>query len=154
MSDWDLHRNPQGRWCWVDAQGAHHEPVTVSRAFPISQADRLISVLDVDGHELAWIEDLSALAPALADRVREALNEREFLPEIQAVLSVSRFTTPCEWTVKTHRGVSTFILQGEEDVRRIKGDLLIVSDMHGVQYLIRSLTQLDRASRKLLDRFL
>jgi hypothetical protein len=32
--------------------------------------------------------------------------------------------------------------------------LLIVSDKHGVQYLIRSLSKLDRASRKLLDRFL
>ena len=154
MSDWDLHRNPQGRWCWVDSNGERHEPVTVSRAFPISQAEQLISILDADGHELAWIDDLKVMAPELAHRVREALNEREFLPEIEAVISVSRFVTPCEWTVKTHRGQSSFVLQGEEDVRRIKGDLLIVSDKHGVQYLIRSLSKLDRASRKLLDRFL
>jgi len=31
---------------------------------------------------------------------------------------------------------------------------LIVSDAHGVQYLIRHLAGMDRHSRKLLDRFL
>ena len=154
MSDWNLMRNALGRWCYIDAQGERHEPVTVARAFPISQPDQLISILDADGHELAWIDDVQALDAALANRLREAVNEREFLPEIEAVVGVSRFVTPCQWTVKTHRGVPTFTLQGEEDVRRINGDLLIVSDKHGVQYLIRDLSALDRGSRKLLDRFM
>jgi len=39
-------------------------------------------------------------------------------------------------------------------IRRLGADLLIISDAHGVQYLIRKLQDMDRQSRKLLDRFL
>ena len=39
-------------------------------------------------------------------------------------------------------------------VRRLTGKTLIVSDVDGVQYLIRDPMALDRHSRKLLDRFM
>ena len=42
----------------------------------------------------------------------------------------------------------------EEDIRRIGREGLLVLDSHGVQFLIRDLAQLDRHSRRLLDRFL
>jgi len=45
-------------------------------------------------------------------------------------------------------------LKGEEDIRRVSAQTLIVADAHGVQFLIRDLPSLDAASRKLLDRFL
>ena len=151
---WSIQRSARGRWSWVNEQGQTHEPVTVARAFPIAQPEGLVSILDADGHELAWVPQLSQLPPALAERLREALNEREFLPEVQALLSVSGFEAPCEWTVLTHRGEHQFVLQGEEDLRRIGADGLLISDRHGVQYLVRHVSQLDRASRRLLDRFL
>ena len=42
----------------------------------------------------------------------------------------------------------------EEDIRRLSGTVLLVTDGHGVQFLIRDLAKMDRYSRKLLDRFL
>lgn len=51
-------------------------------------------------------------------------------------------------------GPTEFVLKGEEDIRRLSVNTLIVSDAHGVQYLIRHLPSLDRHTRKLLDRFL
>jgi hypothetical protein len=46
------------------------------------------------------------------------------------------------------------LLKGEEDIRRLSASVLLVTDGHGVQFLIRDLAQMDRFSRKLLDRFL
>jgi hypothetical protein len=46
------------------------------------------------------------------------------------------------------------VLKGEEDIRRLSANTLIVADAHGVQFLIRDLPALDRHTRKLLDRFL
>jgi hypothetical protein len=46
------------------------------------------------------------------------------------------------------------LLKGEEDIRRLSASVLLVTDAHGVQFLIRDLARMDRYSRKLLDRFL
>jgi hypothetical protein len=82
------------------------------------------------------------------------MQEREFLPEIEQLQSVSSLVTPSTWTVQTNRGTTRFMLKGEEDIRRLTGRVLLINDADGVQYLIRDLAAMDRHSRKLLDRFL
>jgi hypothetical protein len=101
-----------------------------------------------------WLEAPLTLPEAQKKAVMEALQAREFMPEIQRVDAVSSFITPSVWSVQTNRGEAQFVLRGEEDIRRLSGQTLIVADEHGVQFLIRDLPALDRHSRKLLDRFL
>ena len=148
-----LARHAQGHWT-LQIGDQLHANVVVVRAFPIRAPDESVSVLDPEGHELWWLPSLSTLTPAQREAVQEALQEREFMPEIERVEAVSSYTTPSTWTVQTHRGRHRFVLRGEEDIRRLSGKTLIVADAHGVQYLIRDLPALDRHSRKLLDRFL
>jgi hypothetical protein len=110
--------------------------------------------MDADGHELQWVPDLLALTPALQAMLREALDEREFLPEILRLDTVSSLLTPSTWSVQTDRGATQFMLKGEEDIRRLTGTVLLINDANGVQYMIRDLAAMDKHSRKLLDRFL
>jgi hypothetical protein len=84
----------------------------------------------------------------------EALASREFMPEIERLVRVSSFATPSTWTVQTNRGEASFVLKGEEDIRRLPGGILLIADAHGIQFLVRDVMALDRHSRKLLDRFL
>ena len=98
--------------------------------------------------------DLLALAPDLHTTLREALDEREFLPQILRLHTVSSWVTPSTWSVQTDRGATQFMLKGEEDIRRLTGTVLLINDANGVQYLIRDLAAMDKHSRKLLDRFL
>jgi len=107
-----------------------------------------------DGREVAFIDSLDTLDAATRALVEQALQEREFTPVIQRLLEVSSFATPSTWTVQTDRGVTRFVLKGEEDIRRLSRDVLLIQDSHGVQYLIRRPLELDRHSRRLLDRFL
>jgi hypothetical protein len=146
--------NEAGRLVLTDAQGVNHVGVTPVRAFPVSAPDEGLSLVDADGHELAWIDHLSDLPTEQQEAVQRGLQEREFMPEIQRLRSVSSFATPSTWRVDTDRGPFELVLKGEEDIRRLTGNTLLVSDSHGVQYLIRDLMALDRHSRKLLDRFL
>lgn len=149
-----LERNPLGRWVWIDSLGLRHEQVVVVRAYPVTAPEQGVGVMDVEGHELAWFDRLDQVPEPLQARLREAIGEREFLPEIQRLIAVSSLVTPSVWTVQTHRGEARFMLKGEEDIRRLTGKTLIVSDADGVQYLIRDPMALDRHSRKLLDRFM
>ena len=149
-----LVKDERGHWQATLANGSVHHRVTVVRAFPILAPDEAISVIDVEGHELCWIEQASELNETVRTAVMLALQTREFMPEIVSVERVSSFATPSVWTVQTNRGKCEFTLKGEEDIRRVSAQTLIVADAHGVQFLIRDLPSLNAASRKLLDRFL
>lgn len=149
-----LHWNSAGKLVFTAADGAVHTGVVPVRAFPVSAADEGLSIVDIDGHELAWIDHLTDLTAEMQAALRRGLQEREFMPEIRRLDSVTSFATPSTWRVNTDRGTFEFVLKGEEDIRRLSGGALLVVDSHGVQFLIRDLFALDRHSKKLLDRFL
>ena len=154
MAEFGLSRDPFGRLVLRDADGVEHVGVVPVRAFPIAAPDEGLSLVSADGHELAWIERLDALDPARRAVVEEDLASREFVPEIRAIRAVSSFATPSTWSVDTDRGPTTLVLKGEEDIRRLARGTLLIADRHGVQFLVRDIGTLDRASRRLLDRFL
>ena len=149
-----LERSPSGRFAFVAGDGTRHEAVVAVRAFPVSDPTRGFSLLSADGHELAWVEQLSDLAGPLREVFEQALCEREFMPEISRLVAVSGFVTPCTWQVDTDRGPTAFVLKGEEDIRRMGANTLLIADSDGIHYLLRDVAGLDRASRRILDRFL
>jgi len=136
------------------ADGTKHVGAVVARAFPIKAPDQNISILSAEGKELTWVESLNDLPERERDLVSQALQAREFMPEILSLEGVNSFSTPSVWRVQTTRGPTQLVLKGEEDIRRLSTNTLIVADAHGVQFLIRDLPSLDRHTRKLLDRFL
>lgn len=153
-TDLQLVRQAAGQLELIDSKGERHTGVVPVRAFPLAAPDEGISLLSTEGHELAWIKHLNALPPAIRGLLEEELALRDFVPEISRLQSVSSFGTPSVWTVETDRGVTSFILKGEEDIRRLGHNALLIAGSEGVQYSVRDMTALDRASRKLLERFL
>jgi hypothetical protein len=154
MNPFDLQRDAFGRWVMHMPDGTQHVPVTALRAYPVSAPDEGVALMDAEGHEIFWINDLKQLSEPLQLQVLQALNEREFLPEILQLTHVSSFATPSTWSVRTDRGNTQFMLKGEEDIRRLTCTVLLINDANGVQFMIRDLAAMDKHSRKLLDRFL
>jgi len=152
--NFSLIRNPFGRLVFTAANKEVHESVVPVRAFPIGAPDDGIALVSSEGHELLWIDRLESLPAAIATLIREELESREFVPLIHRIRSVSSFACPSTWDVATDRGDAQLVLKGEEDIRRLGREKLLIADAHGIQYLIRDLTALDRPSRKILDRFL
>ena len=152
--DFTLSRNTLGKLVMTLADGTSHEGVVPVRAFPISAATDGFSLMSTDGRELAWITRLDALPKPTRTLIADELASREFMPEIRKIIGVSTYATPSTWTVQTDRGQTDLVLRGEEDIRRLTGSTLLISDSHGIHYLIRDHFALDKPSRKILDRFL
>ncbi|NRR29573.1 DUF1854 domain-containing protein [Oxalobacteraceae bacterium] len=155
-SKFELSRNSYGRLTLTqgDGEGLVFDNVAPVRAFPVQAPLDGIAIVCSDGKEVGWIDRLEDLSPASRALVQEELGGREFMPEISRIDGVSSYATPCTWTVQTDRGETAFVLRGEEDIRRIGNDTLLVSDTHGIHFLIRDAINLDKHSKKILDRFL
>jgi len=154
LPDFQLKRQASGRLQFIDAHGETHEGVMPVRAFPLAAPDEGISLVSAEGHELVWIERLADAPAGVGALLQEELALRDFVPQIRRLVSVSSFGTPSVWTVETDRGDTSFVLKGEEDIRRLKGSVLLIASSEGVQYGIADMTALDRPSRRLLERFL
>ena len=153
-TNFELTRNPFGRLVLTTAEGQVHENVAPVRAFPVQAPDDGIALVSTDGTEVGWIDRIEDLPAPVGQLVREELAGREFMPEIARIDSVTSFATPCTWSVATDRGDTEFVLRGEEDIRRLTVDTLLISDIHGIHYLIRDVRELDKHGKKILDRFL
>ena len=149
-----LSRNAFGRLVLQkdDGQTAVVNPV---RAFPLTAPSHGISLIAEDGKEALWITDLDRVDAAARQLLDEDLAAREFQPLIQRIVSVSTFSVPSIWTLETDRGPAQMTLKAEEDIRKLGSrQNLLITSADGVHYKLPDTTQLDKASRKLLERFL
>nr|WP_218953143.1 DUF1854 domain-containing protein [Parapusillimonas granuli] len=138
----------------LDRDGSVVTGLVPVRSFPITAPQEGISLVDQEGKEHLWVERLDALPADMRAVIEEELASREFIPEIQRIRGVSSFATPSRWQVSTDRGDTVLLLKAEEDIRRLSTTTLLIADGHGIQFLIRNLSALDKSSRKLLDHFL
>lgn len=151
--DFELQRHPMGQLV-LRLDGIDHVGVVPVRAFPLSAPGEGLSLVGSDGRELVWIDKLDALPEAQRALLAEEIAAREFQPEVRRLLSVSTFSTPSIWRVETDRGSSDFVLKSEEDIRRLPDGGLLIASGQGVHFRVRDRQSLDRASRRLLERFL
>ena len=154
MHDFLLARNNAGRLVMTTADGSVHEGITPVRAFPVTAPDRFVAMMRAEGKEILWIDSPAELPEDVRTLIQEEIASRELMPEILRILSVTSFSTPCTWDVETDRGRTTFILKGEEDIRRLTAQTLIITDSHGLRFLLRDMLGIDKHSRRILDRFL
>jgi hypothetical protein len=148
-----LERDLLGRLVFIDSHGASHIGVHPVRAFPITAPGVGIGIMDQSGKELFWYPDVALIPEIELGLIEEELAAREFMPVIEKITRVSTFATPSIWDIETDRGPTRIRLKGEEDIRRIAGNTLLIADSNGMQFLIKDATQLDKVSKKLLDRF-
>lgn len=149
-----LERDAFGRLVLTDIEGVRHVGVVPVRAFPLTAPDNGISMVGTDGREIVWVDRIADLAAPLRTLLDEDLVARDFAPALLKLHRVSSFGVPSTWQVSTDRGETSFVLKAEEDIRRLEGGALLIASAHGVQFRILEVKALDRASRKLLERFL
>src|SRR6185437_9182628 len=103
---------------------------------------------------ILWIDDLDELPAPLVRQIEEELARREFVPVIRRVVNVSAPVEPSEWEVETDRGRTRFLLNNEDDVHELSEHRALITDAHGIRYLIPDIRHLDAVSRRLLERYL
>ena len=153
QSTHQLERDALGRLVLIDSKGERHVGVHPVRAFPITAPGAGIGIMNQSGKELCWFPNMAAISESELGLIEEDLAKREFMPVIEKITKVSTFATPSIWDIETDRGPTRIRLKGEEDIRRIAGNTLLIADSNGLQFLIKDSTELDKVSKKLLDRF-
>lgn len=154
MDDFQLTRNLAGRLVLVLADSTLHEGVIPVRAYPVQSPQEFVALMSTEGKEVLWIERLADVPEDVRALINEEIASREVMPVIQQLIKVSTYSTPSTWEVVTDRGSTQFILKGEEDIRRLNGGTLIITDSHGLRFYVADMQQLDKNSRRILDRFL
>ena len=138
---------------WAREPGAARLPVFARRAFPLSNPDSYVSLVDEHHFERACFVTLDVLPTEARNVLERALEKSDFLPKIQQIEAVVQEATLSRWQVRTDRGPRQFIVDQEDHVRPLEDGRHLISDSHGMRYLVPVPSALDAASRKLLARF-
>jgi hypothetical protein len=127
--------------------------VVARRCFPLTDAARFISLIDARGHELVCLENPGELPSASREALESALAASELLPRVERIESMREEATQSTWRVVTDRGPRDFVVEQEDHIRRLADGRHLITDRHGMRYLLPRLEQLDAASRKLFSPF-
>lgn len=156
-------RDANGEWCFHldrdpwnhlrlrDAQGREYPEVSVIPLYPVMTPREWVSILSKDGEELVCMRNLDGLAPQERAWIEQELELREFVPQIMKVYWVSGTQEPCEWDVETNHGRTRFVLNAEEDVRRVSAWTVHFVDANGCRFRVDDLRKLDSRSRSYVE---
>lgn len=153
ITDFKLHRDGFGHLIFTHADGRKLIGVEPTRVFPISCPDQWFAIVDAEGHEVICIREPQNLPADVRKILEEELSRREFVPVITKINRLKGDTDPSEWQVETDRGSTTFLMDSEDDVRRLGPYQALLIDNHGIRYVIPDTRKLDFASRRILDRY-
>ncbi len=142
----ELVRNRWGRLVMIDEGGTQYEDISVIPLFPISEPKKWISIVAVDGKEIASIENPEEYSVEIQEHLKNELAYRDFVPRLLKVLHVSGTSEPCEWHVQTNHGPTRFVLKSEEDIRRLSVHEVMIVDANGGRYRVDDTRKLDARS--------
>lgn len=142
-----------GRLVLTDGAGHRHVAVEPVRAFPLTDPTHWIALVDAEGHEVACIESLDELPPAVRKTLEAELATREFVPVIQRVVRISGDIFPAHWDVETDRGPTRLDIDSEDDIRRLGAYRVLITDTRKMRYQVPDTRALDAYSRRVLERY-
>ncbi|HTD73735.1 MAG TPA: DUF1854 domain-containing protein, partial [Steroidobacteraceae bacterium] len=137
----------------IEAPGAAPLRVSARRCFPLTDPEHYLSLVDARGHEVCCLESSLELPLESQRALRTALAATELLPHVQRIEAVREQATQSSWQVVTDRGARDFVVEQEDHIRRLADGRHLITDQHGMRYLVPRPEDLDAKSRKLLSSF-
>ncbi len=130
--------------------GCKHQSLEPRRLFPLSGLTKYISLLDEEGHEVAIIRDLDTIMPDCRKVIEQSLAEYYLIPKISAITERKEKYGTLSWTVETDRGVRSFRIKRNKDIKVLFDGRVLVRDSDDNRYEIPSVAKLDKKSLQLL----
>ncbi len=137
----------------VDDAGVRHDHVRPVRLFPLTDPQHWVVLLGASGRELACVEDISRLDSGQRALLDAALARRDFVPVIRRILKIAREAGGHVWHVETDRGKNAFRIETDESIQNLGGGRIVVIDSLGTRYLVANVNELDRDSKRRLERY-
>ena len=126
---------------------------TLHRAFPATAPHLHVQLREHDGKAVGMLKDISELDRESGALAEELLRDRYVVPVISEIQSLRHEIGMWAWRVDTDRGERDFGMKSpRDDLRRLPGGRVRITDVHGNTYEIRDVEALDAGSRALFDR--
>ena len=136
-------------------QSEYYPRINAYRTFPLSAADKYLSLRDADGTEIGILESLADLRPEQAALLREELERRYFTPVIEQVQSLTEEFGYSYWLVDTDAGPRRFTVQsGKNNVTVVGDSRLLIVDVDGNRFFVDNYRRLDRNVLRTLETLL
>lgn len=118
------------------------------RLFPVSSADKYITLLDEDGDEVAIIKELSEISAESRLVIIHSLDDYYLVPRIIKIISTGEKYGTLRWTVETDRGIKSFDIRNRNhDIKVFKDGRVRVRDSDDNRYTIENYHELDPHSK-------
>ena len=136
-----------------------YKRVSLRRALPLKDPLAFISVADEENKEIGLIRMIKDLADDQFDIVNDELNKRYFCPEVKEVKSVKDKMgyVYIELVLDMHGEIfdkNCAVKDVNKNIRLIDDNRLIIFDVDGNRYIVKSLHELDKKSLKRLEPYL
>ena len=136
-------------------QEGKEQRVIPVRAFPFETLWEYISILNEERAELGMVRELSVLRAESARLLREELERRYYVPQIQRIVSQKERYGFSYWTVLTEEGEVHFTMHDTyRNMIRVGEDRVFLLDVDGNRFEIPSLAALDRKSMRKIELYL
>jgi len=132
-------------------ENQEHEIERLARAFPRSNPDQYVSLMDTEGHEIGIIENPDQLDDTSRDIVAAELKAIYFVPIIHTIQSVTPKGTGSIWEVETDDGPRTFRIMGRESLDGSDAPSIEIHDENGKRYKIEDYWEMDSDSKDLIS---
>ncbi len=131
------------------------EDLEPRRLFPLSGADRYITLLDGEQDEVAIIRDVDSLSEEGKKIILSCLEEYYRIPKVTAIKSITEKFGKITFTVMTDKGEHSFDVRNVvHSIKLVWGTRVLIRDNTDNRYEIPDLRRLDKRSRSLIDFYL
>ncbi len=145
-----------GGFLSLDYAGKHFDRVGVYRTFPLTDAERFISIREADekAREIGMIEDLKAMPKEQEEMLQEQLRLRYFMPQIEKIYDIKDEYGYGYFDVRTNFGDCRFTIHmGAGSVVSLTDTRILITDLDGNRFEIPDMSKLTTAEKKKLDLF-
>jgi len=139
-------------------RGEDYGRVAVLLAFPYKMSDEYIVIRKEDysrldsENEIGIIKNLNDLQSEQIKIVKEELNKRYFMPEVTKINEIKEEFGNIFLAVDTNAGIREFTVTDlSSNIRKTDGGKILLTDIYGNRYLIKSIDVIDKKSMKILE---
>ncbi len=127
--------------------------VSPARAFPLSDPDHYIGLLDINGKDVGIIYDPALLDVESRATVSKDLERRYFVPLVERVLYVKEEFGTIYWTVETDKGEIELVVRNLRDnLQELSPARVIITDIHGNRYEFNNVQRFDNKTQSIILR--
>lgn len=131
-----------------------YENFSFKLASPINEGfDKKIAILDEQGQQIGWIDDLLGLEESLQQFVRSEILQNSSFLEISSIDKISSNFYPSVWTVHTNVGPRTLCIENEDGFVQFD-DHIVIGAKDKKIFIIRHFLKMKGVSQRLIQPFL